>query len=313
MRIAFGFLCLGMALVVPARAQTDDFNDNQRDPAMWGVDQRLDGNGVFTESNQRVEFTVTSSVDAHSTFRPWVGGLPVDLPWQATLRVQNNTVPPKHGANASIGLALLGPGTELNAITVELVADPFIDGVMYRYIYSVMETESGSAGEASSEHEGMVAAYVRLAYDPAAKVVSVSYSRETSGNPSSFQPLATYGIAGSGGADGSRDWGVSAVKPFTLGIYAYSEDMQIAAGTLWADDFVLEVDEPEPPTLSIRRENQNVKISWEASAVGYALETRSTVASGRWLHVSATPAVSNGAQEVLLPIQPQAQYFRLVK
>jgi hypothetical protein len=49
-----GVLFLGQAFAATAG---DDFNDNSRDPTKWGEDY-VQGNGVLTETNQRLEYTV---------------------------------------------------------------------------------------------------------------------------------------------------------------------------------------------------------------------------------------------------------------
>ena len=56
-------LTLGLSLIVlpcsRVLAEGDDFNDNSKDTAKWGDDDIV-GNGVLTETNQRLEYTCST-------------------------------------------------------------------------------------------------------------------------------------------------------------------------------------------------------------------------------------------------------------
>src|SRR5688572_3658749 len=135
-----------------AQTVSDDFNDNVRDPAKWGPDRHIDGNGAFNEVNQRVEYTVSSASGAHSVHRPWVGNLPIDRSWDATLTVYNNTFPTGFEANAGIGLALFAPGADVEGIVVEHYTDPGSAAGPVRGIYTSfsLETEDDVVGDADT-------------------------------------------------------------------------------------------------------------------------------------------------------------------
>jgi hypothetical protein len=55
-------------------------------------------------------------------------------------------------------------------------------------------------------------------------------------------------------------------------------------------------------------------MTWPASATGFAVQTSASLgSSASWGPVSATPVLTNGLNEVTVPIGSQAAFFRLKK
>jgi hypothetical protein len=67
----------------------------------------------------------------------------------------------------------------------------------------------------------------------------------------------------------------------------------------------------EPPRLALERRDNGVLVSWPASAGCYALESSEELGETNWTGVSATPAVSNDWNILLLPAEQCRQWFRL--
>jgi hypothetical protein len=49
---------------------SDDFNDNSKDTNRWGTDIILGTGGIFTETNQRLEYTTGGSSSSANILRP---------------------------------------------------------------------------------------------------------------------------------------------------------------------------------------------------------------------------------------------------
>ncbi len=68
------------------------------------------------------------------------------------------------------------------------------------------------------------------------------------------------------------------------------------------------------PRISIARSQNNVVLSWLASATGYALQTSASLgSSASWSPVSASPVATNGVEQVTLPISDSTAFYRLSK
>ena len=68
------------------------------------------------------------------------------------------------------------------------------------------------------------------------------------------------------------------------------------------------------PTLGVAMKGTGAFIlSWPVGYLGYALETRDTLAEGGWTRLNSTPIAKGSRQEVVVPTSRQRQYFRLVR
>ena len=70
---------------------TDDFNDNSRDPVLWGLDE-VKGQGQLNEVNGRLEYTTTGSgTNLDSSDRPLRRRFPCNAPWAIQIDATNTT------------------------------------------------------------------------------------------------------------------------------------------------------------------------------------------------------------------------------
>jgi hypothetical protein len=68
------------------------------------------------------------------------------------------------------------------------------------------------------------------------------------------------------------------------------------------------------PKLTASKTGSNLLMTWPASATGFAVQTSASLgSSASWGPVSATPVLTNGLNEVTVPIGSQAAFFRLKK
>ena len=76
-----------------AQTVTDAFGGSSPNPAYWGTDD-VEGLGVLTQANGRLEFTVNGGSPEDFTARPWIlGAGPYAGSWEVQLDVANVTVP----------------------------------------------------------------------------------------------------------------------------------------------------------------------------------------------------------------------------
>lgn len=75
-------------------------------------------------------------------------------------------------------------------------------------------------------------------FNASTKVVTLSCDQDVS-NGYTWVPYASFGLDGSGGANGNTDWGLEATDPMSVGLHGYSERMVVAAGNRSLDYFTV--------------------------------------------------------------------------
>lgn len=68
----------------------------------------------------------------------------------------------------------------------------------------------------------------------------------------------------------------------------------------------------EPPLLSITRSGSNVIVSWTTNAVGFNLQSSTTLTAGDWVPVLEAPAVVGSEFQVTTSAQSPHRFFRLM-
>lgn len=238
MTIRIAALIVAVLLPTIAAAVTDDFNDNYKDPANWGPAQ-LYGNGNLFEANARLEYRCDAGTDEDDAFWPWTASGPYNANWDIKLRVYNSTVPNQIDQNNSFGLKILSPFTTDNEIYVELYSSAlstFPPAMPRKGFATNLEFNDESVGyqDVNAADSEPVTGSVRLRFNATTKVATAYYALGTSEN---WVQFATFGLAGSGGASGNADWGMSASDKFRIYVYGYSTYSTITSGQMYADDF----------------------------------------------------------------------------
>jgi sirohydrochlorin ferrochelatase len=68
------------------------------------------------------------------------------------------------------------------------------------------------------------------------------------------------------------------------------------------------------PALRLAAANGSLKISWPASAAGFALQSTPSLRAPTWSKVAAEVTTSGGTNAVVLPLSPAAaSFYRLLK
>jgi hypothetical protein len=233
--LTIGLLIGGIPAVLipnPAFAVTagDDFDDDSKDLAKWGADE-VDGKGELIEINQRLEYTTTGKGTAthDSVDRPWrATQFPYNADWVVQIDVTNTT---SSGLFSSFGIDVRSVRLANNDIEVELAQS----GMFWAEFHGGKNI-SGE-GWASSIGPNNIGA-VRMSFDSTTKVFTVYYDIDPS-DGYQWTEFGSFGVAGTGGANGTRDWGLTDTDQFIARVFGYSEKAdKITSGQLYGDNFL---------------------------------------------------------------------------
>ena len=214
---------------------SDDFNDNSKNTAKWGAD--LASGGVLTETGGELRYTAASTAESES-YRPWIlNAATYDSFWEVTLDLKNTFTPTAINKITSIGMEVFAPGTAYNkSVYLELYSSsdgalPFRRG----FKSALYQNDVGVGYE--DDVTGSQTGSIRLRYNPGTHVFTSYYDADGSANGYSWTQLASFGIGGTGGANGNASWGMSGSQAFQIAIYGYSVNTTVTNGQMAADNF----------------------------------------------------------------------------
>ncbi len=211
----------------------DDFNDNSKDPARWGADTGF-GNGVLTETSQRVQFTISSGTEFDLERRPWVGStLSYSSDWIVQLDVVDTTTPTQDDELNAVGVALIEEGNDGNEIFMELYSS---DNPAARTGFnSGLFEEFADIEFIDTAPMTITGGTLRMEYESSTKVITLYYDATLAGEQA-WVRLGSYGVAGNGG-DANADWTMSNGSAFVINLQGYSQNMNISPGQAHSDNF----------------------------------------------------------------------------
>jgi hypothetical protein len=209
----------------------DNFDNNSRDPAKWGVDE-VKGHGRLNETNGRLEYTCGTGTALDSSDRPWIiERFPYDADWEIWVDATNNTSP-SGDQYSSFGINVRSANYQGNEIEIELeaygsgfrgfLAEFHFGGIPFGY------AEQGAATQSAP---------IRLSFNATTKVFTVSYYADP-GTGYQWVDFGSFGVNGSGGANGNALWGLTDSDQFVAYVFGYSEKMTVGDGQLYGDNFV---------------------------------------------------------------------------
>lgn len=221
-------------------SQSDNFDDNSKDPSLWGNDV-LEGGARLDEVNGRLEYSVSQPGPDHDQAgRPWIQRLPMGQDWVATVAV-GNTSSPADRHDSTAGFKIFHPSNPGEVLFVELYA--FRDGGrVHRGVLTSLDGPNNVFGEADAQGLGVETALLRISYNSQSKVVTTSYKI----GAGDWVDLGVFGLGGSGGSTANRDWSLSPTGNFGLMLGGFSGASVVSPGQIWLDDFSLEV-----PTINV--------------------------------------------------------------
>ena len=219
-------------------AAGDDFNDNAKDASKWGADTNV-GGGVFTERNQRLEYTCASpGIPEDDAIRPWIlTRFPYNADWEMQIDTFNSTVPNQNFQVNSAGITLLSPLTTSDDIFVELYSSQLGGPPARTGFQSDLTTGGSTVAQVDGGINGITNGAVRLAFNSTTKVITAFYDSNVS-NGYQWVQFASFGVAGAGGANGNTNWGLTASDQFSIFVYGFSQGMAINSGQMYLDNFM---------------------------------------------------------------------------
>jgi hypothetical protein len=236
-------LCIGLAHILFSSTALaivgDDFNDNSKSTTKWGADQKS-GQGVLTETNQRLEYTCSVLAESDCN-RPWIlTRFPYNADWEFQADFYNVSTPATYVEVNSMGFDIVSTKSSDNNLFTELYSSalsPFPGPSVYRTgFYS--EIDSGNDTFVADTHggSGVTNAAIRVVFDSATKVITMYVDTEIS-DGYQWEQHASFGVAGSGGSDGTVSWNLTDTDQFAVLLYGYSAAMTVSGGLMYADNF----------------------------------------------------------------------------
>jgi len=258
--IKFRWLLIGLIPAVLFSGQGfaltpgDDFNDNSQDPTRWGEDY-VQGHGVLTEANQRLEYTCDAGTGDDEANRSWIlTRFPYNADWEIQIDVVNLTSLSANNQYSSFGFVVFSPRSWSDKILAEVYASRWSGPPQINGFYAYLETAWDEIGWADTWDLGVTHGALRITFNSGTKVMTVFYDLDTSDGYQWVQ-YGSFGLAGTGGANNNTDWGLADADLFLLYVYGYSEQMTITSGQLFGDNFMesggVVPPPPQPPEGTI--------------------------------------------------------------
>lgn len=250
----------------------DDFNDNSKNTAKWGEDRTFGTDGLIGETNGRLEYTSANTTGDHGSYRPWVlTQATYDSDWEVVMDVSNSISLPldPQFRDTGIGVEIFPPGTNYNqSFFTEMNSSAWETGSFRGFVSGQGEDEFGDLDQESAS-AGVVGS-IRIVYNSNTKVITTFCDTDGSANGYVWSPLATYGIAGSGGAF-NADWNMSGSQVFQIAVYGFVDGSVVTSGQLYADNFSITTQSSGLPPSSPLQSWQILKFG-NASAPEAALD-----------------------------------------
>ncbi len=237
----------------------DNFNDNSKDPALWGTDE-VKGQGQLNEINGRLEYTTTGSgTIMDSSDRRWIATkFPYNGDWAIQIDVTNTASSPTFN---SFGIVVESARLPDNEIEIELGPS----GLFWA------EFRGGTliSGDDSALYFGLnTHGAVQISFNGMSKVFTVNYDSDPS-DGYLWQPFGNFGVASTAVADDVRNWGLNDSDHFVAYVFGYSERISVTSGEMYGDNFQEEGGVPPPPAeLSSNEGTTGTEITITGSGFG---------------------------------------------
>jgi hypothetical protein len=231
-------LALAPVCVAAVNAQTisDNFNDNSRDPALWGAPYILEGNGQLLEQNGRTEFTTAGGGSNNEVGQTFLQRPTYDQAWQVQMVASMSTA--NFSVAGDVGTVRIGIGSGDHWLELGYGAGILAQGAP---LGTALVTE-WSTGDNITVTPLPSAVGFRFTYDPQLHLVQAHYNLDAGLAEVGWVLYQTFTIDGStvAGAE-TLNWNMTTGDGFYLMILGWSSGPAIAAGSAWADDFTYQL------------------------------------------------------------------------
>lgn len=229
---------------------SDNFNDNLLDLTKW--DDSFAFGGSISESGGKIDYIVSdpellefdfAGLSYPSQSNPTNPGstLGSNENWQVIVDVNNTSMPVSSGEISSAGIQIVDANYDGDFIFLELYSSSLDELPLKRAFISNLGTNGVDVPASDIDTgnlPGQTIGSLKIAYNGASKIVTTYYDATGSSNGFQWVQLASYGLNGSGGANGNTDWGLT-TSGFIVSIYGYSELMVLTPGEVSLDNFSL--------------------------------------------------------------------------
>jgi hypothetical protein len=239
----------------------DDFNDNSKNTAKWDTDITFGTGGALAETSSRLQYTSTTASGDHGIYRPWIlNQLKYDSDWELIMDVGNSLSWTSGEHDTGMGIEIFPPGTFDQSFFTEMNSSRFLPSYTFHgFVSGQGEDEFGNSDQEVSSPGANGS--IRIVYDSANKVFTTYCDTDGSANGFFWRPLATYGIAGSGGAV-NASWNMSGTQVFQVAVYGFVDRAVVTAGQITADNFSVITPAAGAPVTSIQ--------TWQIAKFGSA-------------------------------------------
>ncbi|NDV61245.1 hypothetical protein G0Q06_02135 [Puniceicoccales bacterium CK1056] len=295
-----------------AQLTVDDFEDNLKDPALWGTDEGS-GSAQLTETNGRLEFTNSDFIGEVEVSRPSQLALPVDSGWIVTVEVANFVVTAFNPQIASLGIAVFPAGDQVREVWIELYSSWTAGGdAVWGYNTQLVKASDpdGYYGADSGNQIPVSEGQLRLIYDSATRIITAEFW--PNGEPGWIE-LATFGVSGSGGNEGNSNWGLGAADTFDLTLWGYADAKSVSAGSIYFESFSVEGTGSGGPELVANNDTATIQKNTEAYEIHAKVNDRSLASALESVTITGVSdsnvgsAVSTNGQVVLYT--PPAEFL----
>ena len=215
---------------------SDTFTGTSINAAKWQTPVLAGGGSLSQSGNLRY----TSSVAAgdSSAYLP-SATLPLYTEsWEVVVDVVNSTTPTVVDQVASTGIEIFNTANLNDSVFMELYASALTTLPMRRgFLATLVHNGTDAFVQDTLNIPGQTSGSLRVQFSASTKVITAYYDSTGSADGFQWTQIASYGIGGSGGANGNVNWGLSAGSPLAVTIYGFSSGMTVTAGQLTMDNF----------------------------------------------------------------------------
>jgi len=111
--------------------------------------------------------------------------------------------------------------------------------------------------------------------------------------------------------DGGANWKVDNAPNAAWNGVAMSADGSTAVAVVYGGGIWVSRSVPVPPVLGLAVAGGQIVLAWLWPSGGFGLQETSDLTTTNWMDVLTAPAVTNGQNQVTLPVSPGHHFYRL--
>lgn len=275
---------------------SDDFNDNSKDPARWGIDF-TNGVGLLTETNGRLEYTTSSfSTSDRVALRPWILNFgSYTQNWEIHLDANL----PQLGLRESRFGFVVVSGTNVNFSNIfglVLAETPF-GGRFFEVTLGVNGVEEDTVFPTASTSVGL-----RIAFDANTKTLSAFYDEDGPNCGYAWTLLNSTNI--------SAAWNMTGTNVFGVWIFGRVEGSVASSDNVFGDNFY--ASSGLTPSLGISLAGRKAVLAWSTNGASCRLEFTTTLTPPFcWQIVQDAPGIVSTNFTVTNTVSSDKVFYRL--